>query len=162
MSYPVETDEHGNAMPTVSPPRKQPVTLFKEVWVWSKREEQLYRRLCRGFTLHLCSGKSFLGDVRCDLALPSDLKADMYHLPFRSFTFDTVITDPPWHGPSTWHKWETLIKEITRISRKRIIFVLGNLIFILQEPWHLKHVYLLKKISPQIKLIYVWERPGIL
>jgi len=140
--------------------KKQPVTLFKETWVWSHSEEKLYRRLCKGFTLHLCSGTSRLGDVKADLKFPADIKADMYNLPFKNSCFDTTICDPPWHGPRNWNKWRKLMKEITRVTRKRIIFVLGKLIFIIPKPWELTHVFILKKISPQIKLVYVWEKLG--
>jgi len=139
--------------------RKQPITLFREAWVWSHKEEKLYRKLCVGFTLHLCCGTSRLGDVRCDLLFPSDVKGDMYHLPFRSHVFDTVICDPPWHGPRTWKKWLTLMREISRVSKRRVIFILGNLIYRLPKPWKLKHVFILKRVSPQVKLVYVWTRP---
>ena len=51
-----------------------------------------------------------------------------------------------------------MINEMVRVARKRIILILGNLMYILPKPFKLKEVYILKKISPQIKHIYVWER----
>ena len=140
--------------------RKQPVTLFRRTWVWSEAEEKIYAKLCVGRVLHLCSGYSELGDERIDInpnVRPS-IVADVHHLPFRDLSFDTIIIDPPWHGPRTWMKWEQMVKEMVRIARRRIILILGNLMYILPKPFKLKEVYILKKISPQIKHIYVWER----
>lgn len=140
--------------------RKQPVTLFKKAWVWSESEEKLYRKLCVGSTLHLCSGYSLLGDTKLDINhdMKPDVVADVHYLPFKSLSFDTVIIDPPWYGPQNWMKWERIWKEITRVARKRIIVILGSLIYILPKPFELTEAYILKKISPQIKLVYVWDR----
>jgi len=140
--------------------RDQPVTLFKKAWVWSKAEEQLYARLCVGSVLHLCSGYSDIGDCKLDInpdAKPN-IVADVHYLPFKDQSFDTIIVDPPWHGPQTWMQWEQMMKEMIRIARKRIVMILGNLIYILPKPFELREVYIVKKISPQIKLVYVWDR----
>ena len=146
--------------------RKQPVTLFREAWMWSEKEERIYAKLCIGKTLHLFSGRSLLGDVRVDIDSPvATHKIDLSQgkLPFKDLEFDTVIADPPWAGPQNWPKWENLMREIVRVCRKRVIFILGNLIFLLPKPFKLKKIYVLKKISPQVKLVYVWERAdGIL
>ena len=140
--------------------RKQPVTLFKRAWIWSESEEKLYAKLCIGSTLHLCSGYSELGDVRLDVLEDSKptVVADVHYLPFRGFSFDTIIIDPPWHGPKNWMKWELMVKDMIRVARKRIIIILGNLMYILPKPFVLKEVYIIKKISPQIKHVYVWDR----
>jgi len=140
--------------------RKQPVTLFKKAWVWSEAEEKLYAKLCIGNILHLCSGYSELGDQRIDINpdVQPSIVADVHYLPIRDQAFDTIIIDPPWHGPKNWMKWEQMVKEMIRVTRKRIILILGNLIYILPKPFILKEVYIVKKISPQVKLVYVWER----
>lgn len=140
--------------------RGQPVTLFKEAWVWCEAEEKLYKRLCVGETLHLCSGYSELGDEKLDVnpEVRPSVVADVHYLPFHDLSFDTVICDPPWYGPRSWMKWETMMKEMVRVSRRRIILVLGNLFYLLPKPFHLKAAYIVKKISPQVKLVYVWER----
>ena len=142
--------------------RKQPVTLFREAWIWSEKEEWLYKQLCEGSTLHVCCGTSRLGDIRVDLFAHSifatNIKADAFHLPFKNESFNTVICDPPWFGPSNWSKWEKLVNELCRVAKNRIILVLGNLIYLLPKPWKLYRVYVLKKISPQIKVIYVWQK----
>jgi len=141
--------------------RKQNVTMFREAWVWCEQEERLYAKLCKGKILHLFSGTSLLGDVRVDIDNPmATHKIDLQEgkLPFQNLEFDTVISDPPWAGPKNWKNWEILMKEITRVAKKRIIFILGNLIFLLPKPFKLEHVYVLKRISPQVKLVYVWDR----
>jgi len=141
--------------------RKQPITMFREAWMWSEAEEKLYSSLCVGRTLHLFSGRSLLGDVRVDIDSPvATHKIDLSEgkLPFNDMEFDTVIADPPWAGPKNWSKWINLMHEIVRVCRKRVIFILGNLIYLLPKPFELKKIYVVKKISPQVKLVYVWER----
>jgi len=141
--------------------RKQPVMLFREAWVWSEQEERLYAKLCIGRVLHLFSGRSLLGDIRVDIDSPvATHKIDLSEgkLPFKDLEFDTTIADPPWAGPQNWDKWENLMHEIVRVTRRRVIFILGNLIYLLPKPFVLKQIYVLKKVSPQVKLVYVWER----
>jgi len=140
--------------------RDQPVTLFRKAWVWSESEERLYRKLCVGSTLHLCSGYSDLGDCKIDINrnCHPDIICDVHYLPFKDQSFDTIIIDPPWHGPRNWMMWEKMAEGLVRIARKRIVMILGNLIYLLPKPFKLKDVYIIKKISPQIKLVYVWER----
>ena len=141
--------------------RKQPVTMFKEAWMWSEPEEKLYAKICVGRILHLFSGRSGLGDVRIDIDSPvATHRIDLSEggLPFQDLEFDTTISDPPWAGPKNWDKWMNLMHEIVRVTRKRVIFILGTLMFSLPKPFVLKHVYVVKKISPQVKLVYVWER----
>jgi hypothetical protein len=141
--------------------RKQPVTMFREAWLWSEEEEKLYANLCIGRTLHLFSGKSGLGDVRVDISSAQAthrIDLSQGHLPFQDLEFDTTIADPPWIGPQIWDGWEKLLREMVRVTRKRIILILTNLIWMLPPPFALKHIYVVKKISPQVKLVYVWER----
>jgi len=144
--------------------RDQPVTLFKRAWVWSRAEEKLYAKLCVGSVLHLCSGYSDLGDCRVDInpGAKPDIVADIHYLPFKDQSFDTIIIDPPWYGPQNWMQWERIASEMVRIARKRIIVILGNLFYMLPKPFELKDVYIVKRISPQVKLVYVWDRSEIL
>jgi len=135
--------------------------MFQRAWLWSKKEERLYSKLCIGKVLHLFSGQSLLGDVRVDIDSP----LATYHidlskgkLPFKNLEFDTIIADPPWAGPKTWDNWIKLMHEIVRVARKRVVFILGNLIFLLPKPFELSKIYVVKKINPQVKLVYVWDR----
>ena len=140
--------------------RRDRVTLFKPAWVWCEREEKLYSRLLRGFTLHCCSGYSELGDIKLDINpdFRPTLVADIHYLPFRSQVFDTLICDPPWHGPQTWMRFQQIIREFIRVARTRIILILGTLYYHIPKPFELREVYIVKKIPPLVHLVYVWER----
>ena len=78
--------------------------------------------LIEGSTLHVCCGSSGLGDVRIDLHTEADVKADMFHLPFRRETFDTVLCDPPWNLP--YHVRFKLLYELRDVLKPggRLIF----------------------------------------
>jgi len=67
-------------------------------WRWSRDFEDFIKQKIEGFTLHVCCGYSGLGDVRVDLdrKVKPHIVADMFHLPFRRFVFDTVVCDPPY------------------------------------------------------------------
>ena len=140
---------------------KDTVTMFKEAWVWSDKETKLYAKLCVGKVLHLFSGKSNFGEERIDIeSANATRKIDLSlgKLPYENESFDTIIGDPPWAGPTSWDNWIELMHEMTRVSRYRIVLILGNLIFLLPKPFKLIHVYVVKRISPQVKLVYVWEK----
>lgn len=70
--------------------------LFKKCWVWPKDAEIKIKALMQGFSLHVCSGESDLGDVKLDLRGTVDVRGSMLFLPFKPGTFDTVVCDPPW------------------------------------------------------------------
>lgn len=89
---------------------KSPKYRFKKAWSWPVEIENKIRSLCEGFTLHVCSGDSTIGDVRLDLTKPADIKGDMFHLPFRPESFDTVLCDPPWHLP--YHLRGKLLRQL--------------------------------------------------
>ena len=98
--------------------------LFKSEWHWPARIEALMKKKIKGFTLHVCCGKSNLGDVRIDL-LPQNnqvIKADCRFLPIKPNTFDTVLCDPPWHLP--YHLRWKLLYEIRDACKWD-----GNIIF---------------------------------
>lgn len=76
---------------------------FKPAFRWEREVEEFVRSRMAGYTLNAPCGHSTLGDVFVD----NDLEivpegrnfhhADMMKLPFADQTFDTVISDPPWH-----------------------------------------------------------------
>lgn len=76
---------------------KKIVTL-KDSWVWSESVTDFVKGKIRGYSLNVCAGKNPLCDVNLDLD-PTDrtiIKGDMSLLPFKSNSFDTVVSDPPW------------------------------------------------------------------
>jgi hypothetical protein len=101
------------------------VTRFRRLWTWRKDEEDFYRRQCLGSTLHVCCGKSFLGDVRLDIEATgaANVLGDYRHLPFRDKSFDTVICDPPWAKRERLDAGLSWIFELRRVARRRIVIV---------------------------------------
>lgn len=92
---------------------------FMDEWRWSKQEEKIVHDKCIGSVLHVCCGKSKLGDVRIDLFEKSDIKADAFHLPIKDRAFDTVVCDPPWNLGFNMKFW----REIRRVAKKRILYI---------------------------------------
>ncbi len=92
---------------------------LQDSWVWPDRVERLFREQATGRTLHVCCGKSDVGDVRIDRDPDNepDIVADMFHLPVPDFAFDSVIADPPWHGIQHVGKKHTLFFELVRKAK---------------------------------------------
>jgi hypothetical protein len=89
--------------------------------LWPKEVEEFLSTQIIGFTLHICCGKSKLGDIRLDLYEPDvDIKGCMTRLPFANETFDTVCIDPPYN--SKFQIMHDMLSELCRVSRGRIIF----------------------------------------
>jgi SAM-dependent methyltransferase len=109
---------------------KSPKYKFKKAWSWPTEIEAKIKSLCEGFTLHVCSGDSTIGDVRLDLHKDvrldlhkgADIRGDMFHLPFRPMSFDTVLCDPPWHLP--YHLRGKLLRQLRDVLKAggRLIF----------------------------------------
>src|SRR6267143_3784866 len=95
---------------------------FKKAWSWPAQVEELIGKQIEGFSLHVCCGDSRLGDVRLDLEKQADIRGDMFHLPFKRETFDTVLCDPPWHLP--YHVRHKLLYELRDVLKPggRLIF----------------------------------------
>lgn len=73
-------------------------TKLIDSWIWNKSVEDFVKNKIKGYSLNICAGKSFLGDVKIDLDPQNKtvIKAEMKQLPFEDEVFDTVIQDPPW------------------------------------------------------------------
>ena len=92
--------------------------------LWPDSISDVLRDLFLGTTLHVCCGRSPLGDVRLDLdptCLP-DIVADASNLRgvIESDSFDTVLCDPPYNGKFQWN--HDLLSELARVAAQRIIF----------------------------------------
>jgi hypothetical protein len=73
-------------------------TKLQKVWVWPSTVTEFVRNRLEGYSLNVCAGVNPLCSVNLDLD-PQDrsiLKGDMRALPFKSNSFDTVVSDPPW------------------------------------------------------------------
>lgn len=72
--------------------------ILQNCWVWNDNVTNFVKNKIKGYSLNVCAGKNPIATVNLDLD-PKDkniLKGDMRLLPFKSNTFDTVISDPPW------------------------------------------------------------------
>jgi hypothetical protein len=90
--------------------------------IWPEEVENVIGSLLVGKTLHVCCGKSTLGDVRVDLYEDTaDFQCDAADMSvlFEDKSFDTVLFDGPYNGRLEWlHK---VCEELPRLARKRII-----------------------------------------
>jgi hypothetical protein len=94
-------------------------TVGKQLWP-QEVEQWLAARLI-GKTLHVCCGKSRLGNVRLDMFQSDvDVRGDAARLPFWDKTFDTVLADPPYSGQFQWN--HDMLNELHRVASQRIIF----------------------------------------
>jgi len=92
--------------------------------LWPEEIETFLRTLFIGRTLHVCCGKSRLGDVRLDadpqnepdiICDAADMRAHV-----TDGEFETVLCDPPYNGKMQWN--HDLLKELIRVASKRVIF----------------------------------------
>lgn len=91
--------------------------------LWPHSIEALLASLFVGRTLHVCCGKSRLGDVRLDLNEPdADIVCDAANMQgyVGDREYDTVLCDPPYNGKFQWN--HNLLHELARVARRRIIF----------------------------------------
>lgn len=92
--------------------------------LWPASIEAFLPTLFIGKTLHVCCGKSMIGDVRldndynnfpdicCDASKMQQIVGDN--------EFDTVLCDPPYNGKFRWN--HDLLCELARVANKRLIF----------------------------------------
>ena len=85
---------------------------FRKAWSWPTEVENKIKELIEGECLHVCCGESSLGDVRINYPkkLNANVLADMFNLPIRAASFDTVLCDPPWELP--YHVRGRLLRQL--------------------------------------------------
>lgn len=92
--------------------------------LWPEEIETFLRTLFVGRTLHVCCGKSRLGDVRLDTdpANAPDIVCDAANMREQvpDASFDTVLCDPPYNGKMQWN--HDLLCELIRVASSRVIF----------------------------------------
>jgi hypothetical protein len=89
--------------------------------LWPKDVEAWIAGELLGYTLHVCHGKSEIGDVHLDLfELKTDVRGDAARLPFEDLSFNTVVIDPPYNSKLQWN--HDMLAELPRVARDRIIF----------------------------------------
>ena len=92
--------------------------------LWNDDIESVLKDRFIGKTIHICSGKSQLGDIRIDLdeTHNPDIICDANDLSnfVKENEFETAICDPPYNGKFQWN--HDMLKELSRVASKRIIF----------------------------------------
>lgn len=90
--------------------------------LWPESIETFLKTLFVGNTLHVCCGKSLLGNIRLDLDpnVNPDIVADASSLPIKDNEFSTVLCDPPYNGKFQWN--HDVLSELARVASRRIIF----------------------------------------
>jgi len=93
---------------------------YRANWSWTKHTENWLRSNSIGRILNIPCGKSKIG-LRCDVdrKVKPDVIADLYHLPFNKYSFDTVICDPPFSFYGKGKKWFWV--KLADIARHRLI-----------------------------------------
>ena len=113
-------------------PRRKP-QMLEANWIHPPSVERWLRRMSIGDTLNICCGKSKVGDIRIDLDPNAERNfiGDLFHPPFRKFSFDTVICDPPY---SYFNKWIWVFR-ISDLARKRFLIASPNISVNLSRYW---------------------------
>ena len=89
--------------------------------LWPEAIESFLQTLFIGKTLHVCSGKSKIGDIRLDLnEYNVDIRADAVNMPLANNAYETILCDPPYNGKFQWN--HDLLLELARVASRRIIF----------------------------------------
>jgi len=81
-------------MPTQHRQRRK--SAYRPAWRFPPIVEYEIRKWVLSPCLHVCAGRSNLGDVKLDLNERADVKATMSHLPFKNSQFASVVWDPPY------------------------------------------------------------------
>lgn len=100
---------------------------FKKEWAWPSEVGQWLRFEVPKPSLHVCCGSSDFGDLTIDLYKKAMIRADAFHLPILSRSFQSVVCDPPWKMGV--HLRGNLIYELRRVLR------IGGSLF-LNVPWN--------------------------
>lgn len=120
--------------------------------LWPEAVESFLKTLLLRPSLHVCCGKSRLGDVRLDASEPTaDIQCDASNM--RDHVGDneyaSVLCDPPYNGKFQWN--HDLLSELSRVASKRIIF----------QHWFIpaNKYGLYKKAQEKFKLtgLYCWQ-----
>jgi len=92
----------------------------KPKWAFNEDLRAWFSERAKGRTLHLCCGYThfdFAINLDVDRQANLDVQADMFDLPFKDNTFDTIICDPPYR--LAIHKRALWVREMFRVIKKK-------------------------------------------
>ena len=118
--------------------------------LWPNSIQEFLTTQFIGNTLHICCGASQIGNVRLDLDIEHspNIICDASKLCVKDNGFETVLCDPPYNGKFQWN--HDLLKELSRIASKRIIFQQWYLITDKNGRFKKDHRFILTNL-------YVWQ-----
>jgi len=88
--------------------------------LWPTQVQSYVADLLISPSLHVCHGKSKIGDVRLDMyEEDTNIKGDAARLPFATNSFASVLIDPPYNGKFQWN--HDMLSEIARVAGDRFI-----------------------------------------
>ena len=123
------------------------------------KEENESKDFFIGRVLHVNCGSSKLGDVRTDqFCLAPGVKwADCHRLPFRNWSFDTVVLSnvPVKDKLADSQKWMT---ELARVAKSRIL-ILNDAVF--QIPGFRFSFFYMLKGKPKASIMTVYDRERV-
>jgi hypothetical protein len=127
---------------------KHVYTVGKVLWPEAVQEFLTTQLISK--SLHVCCGKSMLGDVRFDSdpVNKPDFVGDAARLPFDDESFESVLCDPPYNGVFQWN--HDLLNELSRVAKQRIIFQHWFIPADCEGRWKKWHKF-------QLSGIYVWQ-----
>lgn len=133
-------------------------------WAFNTELKQWFTERAIGRCVHVCCGKThfpFAINIDIDVNSNADIIADMFHMPFRSNIFDTLICDPPYR--LAIHKRAKWVFEIKRVVRKRLgsrILLKTDFIPFFDGTWTLREVeiYTGKRWWTPVSLLLFYEK----
>jgi 16S rRNA G966 N2-methylase RsmD len=117
--------------------------IYRDSWRQPEEVTDLVYKFIKSPSLNICCGMSKIGDIRADITLTvkPNILCDMFHLPFKPISFNSVYCDPPWNIP--YDKRISLTKKLYHLLKPD-----GVMIF--SAPWipkmkglHIEQIYLI-------------------
>jgi len=103
------------------------MTKYIEAFSWTNTIENfLISIIDEKPLLHVCSGKSEIGDVTVDKYVKADYNYDMIKLPFDNDSFAAVFCDPPWNNGMKKDVADAM-KEFIRVAP--VVYLMSPLIW---------------------------------
>ena len=113
-------------------------------WEFPMDLKRWFSERAKGKTLHLCCGYThfdFAVNVDIDPEADLDIRADMFHLPFKPGAFDTIICDPPYRLAIDKRPfWVRTLLYAIRKKRGSRILLKTDFIPYFGESWELKEL----------------------
>jgi len=122
--------------------------------LWPEAVESTLSTMLIPRSLHVCCGKSKLGDVRLDSDEENEpdvlviAESNRFELPFGDESFESVLCDPPYNGKFQWN--HDLLRELSRVAKKRIIFQHWFIPADHEGRWKKWHKF-------ELREVYVWQ-----